>query len=201
MYISLNTNNNHLKKSNLLQGKNNNVVADFSSPAFTSKVDVLVKTAKKVNIQKLPGFSRLQGASSRVLGKLSLVLKNYSDDAVKSKPFKSALSELAKKSKMILGYCTAAITGAIVYVSSLGDEVKGRLRANIKPVSLIKDIVIRSTSKIKDMNRPDFAALQRMNGPGAFDVTQKAIDGAAKATNIDLSGSIKNLLARSFSNN
>lgn len=184
-----------------MQSKNNNVIADFSSPAFTGKVDVLVKTAKKVNIQKVPGFSRLQSASGKVLSNLSHVLKNYSDDAVKSKPFKSALSGLAKKARMVLGYCTAAITGAIVYVSNLGDEVKGRLRANIKPVSLVKDIVIKSTAKIKDMNRPDFAALQRMNGPGALDVTQKAIDGAAKATNIDLNGSIKKLLSHSFSKN
>lgn len=184
-----------------MQSKSSNVFANSDSIAFTGKLDAFVRTAKKVKIQRVPGFARLRQASSRVLNHASTVIRNYSDDAIKSKSAKNLFKPIIKSVKRVVGYCATAVTGAIVYVSNLGDDIKARVRANFKPVSLVKDIVSKSKERVIKMNRADFAALERMDGPGVVDVAQKAVEGAAKATNFDINGSIKKLASHLFAKN
>ncbi|MEW5820561.1 MAG: hypothetical protein AB1782_10255 [Cyanobacteriota bacterium] len=193
MHISFNGQNNISANQKLVTSKNNNVFAQFSSPTFTAgRYDLLVKTGK-ATLKKTSALTKIKDLFIRIVKKLPFLAKNTADDVARTGTFKNLLSKSAKLIRNVAAYCAAAVTVAVVAVRNFGDDIKIRLRANVKPVSLTKDVMIKVKDRVALMNSANYAAIQRSHGPGVTDILDKAEAGISQAVGVNIEGSVKKM--------
>lgn len=198
MYV-LPATNNTLKTINMkaFAGKNNNVFAQTVAPSFEGmRYDYLVKTGK--NIQKTPLVKRLltqlKTFISGLIKKLPHIAKNTSDDVARSSALKGVTTPVIKFAKKAGAYCVAAVTAAVIFVRNIGDDIKLRMRAKVKPVGLIKDVGKKVSSQIQLMNSANYASTQRLHGPGVTDIAGKVTDGISQSIGVNVKDSAKHLI-------
>lgn len=172
--------------------KSNNVFSQSAVPAFEGRFTKLSSAAAKTL-----GPSRLQNMKlffGRLLKRIPGFARNTADDAVRSKAGRGVLSWAAKKARRVGAMIAGGITAAVVFAQNTADDIKLRLRTKVKPVSLIKDIASKAKEQVSAMNSVDYAALERMKGPGFGDVVEKTTAGVSASLGVDLNKSAKHVL-------
>lgn len=172
--------------------KRNQSFTQNAVPAFEGRLTKLATAATETL-----GPSRLQRIRmffGNLLKRIPAIARNTADDAARSKAGQNVLSWAGKKVKRLGALIAGGITAAVIFVQNTADDIKIRFRTKVKPVSLMKDIAGRVNTKIAQMNSADYAAMQRMQGPGVTDVMDKVQAGVSSSIGLDVNKSAKHLL-------
>jgi hypothetical protein len=122
-----------------------------------------------------------------------------SDDIARSGPAKKLLHKGLKHIKRAFALITATITGAVVAVRNIGDDIRFKFKTKatnvkIKPAKLSKDAIQQLKRYLAELDDPLYYAHQKAAGPGISDVIEKAEKGISQATGVRLKDSGKHIL-------
>jgi hypothetical protein len=121
--------------------------------------------------------------------------RESADDIARSSGIKKLLRPAIKFVKRSMAFCAATITGAVLAVRNFGDDVKQKVRANvrIRPIKLMKDAIHKAKAHISELDDPLYYSSQRAQGPGVSDVFNKVEAGTSQALGVNIKESGKHI--------
>lgn len=117
---------------------------------------------------------------------------NASKEAVavakKSPVTQKALTSLVGYFKKALAFCAATITGAIIVVRNVGDDIKIKTpKVKFKPFKILKDGISRLSNNVGK-------AVEKTADSGVTDFAGSLIDGASQTVGVDIKKSALSIL-------